>query len=313
MRRRGTIIALSLLLDLLLGDPPNRYHPVAWMGRAIGAATRRRPVTGRALPLARGAAVAVGGSLAVAAVGRACESAAGRLPPLLSLPAQAAVLKTTVSARGLAAAALAVQAALASGDLAEARRLLSWHLVSRDTSSLDEAAVAAATIESVAENTSDGVVAALLFYAVGGLPAAAAYRFVNTCDAMLGYRDPAREWLGKAPARLDDLANLVPARATALLLLAAAALLGEDHRLGRHILRRDHGLTSSPNAGYPMSAVAGALGVELEKRDHYRLGKGLARPQAGDIGRSVRLMYGAVALLVLLARSLPPWPREGRT
>jgi len=221
-----------------------------------------------------------------------------RLNPLVYLLLAALLLKATFAYTGLVKAARQVKAALERGDLPEARRLVSWHLVSRDTAGLSASQVAAATIESVAENTSDGVVAPLLYYALGGLPAALAYRFINTADAMLGYRDPTREWLGKVPARLDDLANLLPARATAGLLTLAAVLVGEEAIGAWQVWRRDAGVTASPNAGQPMSAMAGALGVELEKVGQYRLGVGGRLPTSGDIGRAVRLMRAATALAI---------------
>jgi adenosylcobinamide-phosphate synthase len=283
--RRTGILCLALLLDLLLGDPPNRIHPVAGMGSAIAAAQRRAPRQGRLARLGYGALLSIGGSATVAVLSSTLQRAIGRLPGVWGWPpsssrwvkaggwlAEAGLLKMTFSLRGLTAAADEVGRALAAGNLSEARRLVSWHLVSRETSALSPCQVAAATIESVAENTSDGVVAPLLYYALGGLPAALVYRFINTADAMLGYRDPAHEWLGKIPARLDDLANLLPARMTAGLLTLAAGLAGEDLAGAWRVWRRDAGKTASPNAGHPMSAMAGALGVELEKAGHYQLG-----------------------------------------
>jgi adenosylcobinamide-phosphate synthase len=300
----GMVPLLALLLDLFVGDPPNRYHPVAWMGAAIAAAERRAPRRDRMAPLAFGALVVAGGAAAVAGLGCRLERAIGRLPAPWNWLAEAGLLKMTFSLRGLATAAGVVRGALEAGDLPEARRLLGWHLVSRDTAALDASQVAAATIESVAENASDGVVAPLLYYALGGLPAALAYRFINTTDAMLGYRDSAHEWLGKAPARLDDLANLLPSRVAAGLLMLAAALAGADVRRAWQILWRDGGQTASPNAGRPMSAMAGALGVELEKVGHYRLGEGLRRPEPGDIDRAVGLLNSAAVLAVFLAAAL---------
>jgi adenosylcobinamide-phosphate synthase len=223
----------------------------------------------------------------------------------MGLAVEAGLLTMTFSLRGLINAASEVEDALAVGDLTEARRLASWHLVSRDTTALSEPQVAAATIESVAENISDGVVAPLFYYALGGLPAALAYRFVNTADAMLGYRDPSHEWLGKAPARLDDLANLIPARLSAALIVLAAALAGEDARTAWQVWRRDAGETASPNAGHPMSAMAGALDVELEKVGHYRLGAGGRPPASGDIRRAARLIYFVPVLIVGLLVLLP--------
>lgn len=294
--RKSLTVLSALMLDAAVGDPPNRYHPVAWMGTAIAAAQRHAPRAGRLAPLVYGAGIALGGTLAVGALGRGIAWALGHLPAALGLLAEAWLLKTTFAMRGLASAAREVQAALEAGDLPEARRLVSWHLVSRDTSKLDESQIAAATVESVAENTSDGVVGPWLYYLLGGLPAALAYRFINTGDAMLGYRDAAREWLGKVPARLDDLINLIPARLTALVLVAAAWLAGEDVRAAWRIWRRDARRTASPNAGHPMSAMAGALGVELEKVGHYRLGEGQRKPRAADIGRAIRIMRLATAI-----------------
>lgn len=303
-------LILALLLDLALGDPPNRYHPVAWMGTAIHVGQRAAPRRGRLAQFIYGALVVFGGAGAVAGLGRLAERLLLHLSAPWSWLVAALLLKTTFTFRGLAVAAEEVRAALLAGDLPAARRLLSWHLVSRATLDLGPSQVAAATIESVAENLSDGIVAPLLAYALGGLPGAFAYRFINTADAMLGYRDPDREWLGKAAARLDDLANLLPARITAGLLLLASALLGENVRSGWHHWRCDAGRTASPNAGQPMSVMAGVLGVELEKVGSYRLGAGLRRPTAEDISRAVRLAAavtaigtgGLVGVLSLLAR-----------
>lgn len=293
---RRAALLLALALDLALGDPPNRWHPVAWMGTAIASARRRAPRRGRLAPLAYGAALSLGGALTVGGLGCLLERLLDRLPRPWNWLAEAGLLKAAFSMRGLARAAGEIEGALEANDLPEARRLLSWHLVSRDTSALTPSQVAAATVESVAENTSDGVVAPLLYYSLGGLPLALAYRFINTADAMLGYRDPAHEWLGKVPARLDDLANLLPSRLTALLFVLASAILGEDARQARRIWRRDGRLTASPNAGQPMSAMAGALGVELEKVGHYRLGAGQQPPGHGHIGRAVRMTCAATAL-----------------
>jgi adenosylcobinamide-phosphate synthase len=247
----------------------------------------------------------VGGAVALAGLGRLLEEMLARLPAPLGWLAEAGLLKMMFSLGGLAGAAGEVETALEAEDLPKARRLVHWHLVSRDTSALGESQVVAATIESVAENTSDGVVAPLFYYALSGLPGALAYRFINTNDAMLGYRDITYEWLGKIPARLDDLANLLPARITAGLITLAAALVGEDAARAWRAWRRDAGKTASPNAGHPMSAMAGALGVELEKVGHYQLGTGGRPPARGDIKRAVRLIYLIPILILGLLALLP--------
>jgi len=305
-RRRALVACLALAMDWLLGDPPNRFHPVAWMGWAIGFAERLAPRRGRLGPLTWGLLIAAGGASLVARLGVRLERILSSLSDVAHLLIEAGLLKTTFSFRGLTAAAGEVHTALADGDLPEARRLLRWHLVSRETDDLDGGQIAAATIESVAENTSDGLIAPLLYYAIGGLPAALAYRFLNTVDSMLGYRDERREWLGKGPARLDDVANFFPSRLTAVLIVLAAVVGKGNGRLAWRILRRDGGCTESPNAGRPMSAMAGALGLELEKVGHYRLGAGLRRPEPEDIARAARLVrlvtLGAAALVLLLRK-----------
>jgi adenosylcobinamide-phosphate synthase len=270
------------------------------MGVLISAMRRWAPRQGQWLPLVYGAGLVIGGAVLVASLGLILVRLLAHVPQPLDWLVEAAILKLTFSLRGLARAAGLVQQALVSGDLSQARHLVGWHLVSRDTTRLSASEVAAATVESVAENASDGVVAPLFYYALGGLPAALAYRFINTADAMLGYRDPVHEWLGKVPARLDDLVNLMPARLTAGLIVLVASLLGEDARRAWVVWRRDAHRTASPNAGRPMSAMAGALGVELEKAGHYQLGAGQTLPEAQDVARSLRLVYGTALLAVAL-------------
>jgi adenosylcobinamide-phosphate synthase len=208
------------------------------------------------------------------------------------------LLKTTFSVRALLEASRSVEERLAADDLHGGRGALR-SLVSRDRSALDHAHIASAAIESVAENLSDSYVAPLFWYAVGGLPAALAYRAVNTADAMVGYRGR-YEYLGKASARMDDLANYVPARLSGLALVAAASLAGSDASSAAYVMRRDHGRTASPNAGWPMAAAAGALGIWLEKIDQYRLGHG-RDPALSDM-RAVRgLVLVAVGLCTVVA------------
>jgi adenosylcobinamide-phosphate synthase len=214
----------------------------------------------------------------------------------------ALLLKPLFAVRALRDAAFVVRDALEGDDLAAARKGLSA-LCSRSPDSLDAASLAAAAIESVAENASDSIVAPLLFFAVFGLPGAAFYRAVNTLDAMMGYRGEL-EYAGKASARLDDLLNIVPSRITALLLVAAGAATGEDVRRGWRVVRRDARRTESPNAGFPMAAMAGLLGVRLEKEGHYALGDARRPVGAADITAAWRLTsiaaMGAVALAVAI-------------
>jgi adenosylcobinamide-phosphate synthase len=204
-----------------------------------------------------------------------------------------------LASRGLDRAVGAVQAALQTGDLDEARRLLSWHLVSRPTADLDAGEVAAAAIESLAENLSDSLVAPALAYLIGGLPGMAVYRLTNTADAMWGYRSDRYEHLGKAAARLDDAFNLLPARLTAGLIALAAQLVNGHGVNAWRVAQRDAGRTASPNAGWPMAAMAGALHTTLTKRDHYTLGDGRRVADAAMIAEARRIARVVVLIVVV--------------
>ncbi len=207
---------------------------------------------------------------------------------------QGTLLKPLLARKALFDAVGEVATALERGDLPGARRLLSWHLVSRETSELSATEVAGAAIESLAENLSDSVVAPLLAYRVGGLGLAAAYRLTNTADAMWGYRTPELEWAGKAAARADDLLNLAPARLTALCTLAAS------RGKGWRVWARNRRNTASPNAGHPMAAFAGALDVRLDKRGMYVLNAAGREPDAAQVRRALALAWRAVAVAALV-------------
>ncbi len=290
------VLLLALLIDSL-GEPPNRFHPVAWMGNAIGAMQKRAPQRGRWAQFGFGGMIALGGAWGIWWLGRLLATLLTKLPSPVALLAKAILLKTLFSLTKLTGAAGEVHASLKRHDLAQARFALAYHLVSRDTSDLNESQIAAATIESVAENFSDGFVAPLTFYLIGGLPAALVYRYANTADAMLGYRDEKREYLGKVPARFDDLLNLLPARLAAGSIIGASVVqFSADQALGTW--RTDATLTASPNAGHPMSAAAGGLQIELEKTGHYKLGAGYRKPKAHDIVRANSLIRVAAAVFL---------------
>jgi adenosylcobinamide-phosphate synthase len=220
---------------------------------------------------------------------------------------EAVLLKSVFSLRRLLEAGREVELALRAGDLPAARRSVSWHLVSRDTSTLGAGQVASAAVESLAENLPDSFLAPLLAYAAGGLPLAWAYRFGNTADAMVGYHDEQHEHLGKFAARLDDALNWLPSRLGGALLALAAPAVGGEARQAWRVMRDQHGRTLSPNAGWPMSAVAGALGVRLEKAGHYRLEGGPDLPGADDVRRARRLVLAAAVLGAALAAGLGWW------
>ena len=302
-------VALAVALDLAFGDPPNRWHPVAWIGAALGAGRRWLERGATASLLLRGALLTLLVAAASGCAGWAISAAASRAG-WASVIVEGIALKSLMSLRDLIDAARAVGGALEEGRLEAGRRLVGHHLVSRPTGALDEHGVASATIESVAENLTDAVIAPLLFYLVFGLPGAAVYRAVNTADAMIGYREGALEWFGKVAARLDDLFNLLPARVAGTALVLATPVAGGDARSAWSTMRAQHGLPASPNAGWTMAAMAGALGVTLEKPGAYVLGAG-PRAQPRDIARSVRLArlaalaaIGALVAVAAAARAL---------
>jgi adenosylcobinamide-phosphate synthase len=284
-------LLLALAFDAAFGELPSALHPVVAMGRWLALGERLAPTRARGRLVWGAAWVLSGMSL---------SAFLARLVPRHPL-VQGATASTLLAYRALDRAVGEVECTLVAGDLAAARRLLGWHLVSRPTAELNAAEVAAAAIESLAENLSDSLVAPLLWFALGGLPALAAYRFGNTADAMWGYHTPRYEHLGKAAARCDDLLNWLPARLTALAIaLSAQLLLGQGATAWR-VARRDHALTPSPNAGWPMAAMAGALDTTLSKVGCYRLGAGSREPGPPLIDEARRITRGVVLGIVALA------------
>lgn len=291
-------LAIAILVDWRFGDLPNSLHPVVAMGNWI-AWTRCQVLKSqnRQYRFVGGLASLLLGIVVLAGIGWSLERLSLETPFVIAVLVQAAVLKCTFSIRSLGAASNSVASALHNRDLTLARQQLAYHLVSRDTSQLDESLIAAAAVESVAENTSDSFIAPLIYFVIAGLPGALVYRYVNTCDAMLGYRTPELEWLGKSAARTDDLLNWIPSRATAILMLivgpASKTMLGYSiNRIAAMaIWLRDCRLTASPNAGHPMSAAAGLLGIVLEKHEYYRLGQGQSLPTVASIDAVNSLLY----------------------
>lgn len=290
--RRSTIWLGALALDALAGEPPAAIHPVVLSGRLMAELERRSPMTPWAAACHGAVLVAVPGAIA-AAVGWHVERVR---PAPLRILATAWLLKSSFALRALLGAGRLVEEALEQGDTQAARSELGA-LVSRPVANLDTHHIASAIVESLAENACDSYVAPLFWYALGGLPAVLAYRVVNTADAMVGYRGR-YEYLGKPAARLDDLVNLVPSRLTGVAVSLAAGVAGGSARDALRVLRRDRGRTASPNAGWPMAAGAGALGVWLEKPGVYRLGDGRA-PTVADGARARRLVLGAAGLVTL--------------
>jgi adenosylcobinamide-phosphate synthase len=263
------VLAAALVVDGLLGEYPLALHPVVWIGKSIGAGMRFAPQHGRWRQLLFGAIL----TLAICALSVGLTFLVLRwaaVSSVLEIVAGVFFLKASFALWELKRAADRVVQPLELGDLSQARAALR-SLCSRDPSCLDEPALLAAVVESLAENLCDSFIAPLCYWMVFGVPGAMGYRAVNTLDAMIGYRGRF-EFVGKAAARLDDVANWLPARLTAGLLLLAGCFTGNNVAAGWRILRRDGAKTPSPNGGRPMAVMAGLLGVELEKKGVYLLG-----------------------------------------
>lgn len=286
-------VVVASVLDTTLREPAARWHPVVWMGSYLERAGRRLPSRPPNRARAVGGLAWGAGALGSIGIAVAAGRATRRLPRPVRSAATGAILWTLVSGRLLHDEVAAVESALSRG-VGPARERLA-HVVSRDTSRLDAVEIRASAIESLAENLSDSVVAPLFWYVLGGLPAATAYRFANTADAMWGYRTPRWVHAGTVAARVDDLLNVVPARLTAVLLLAVgrvplsrwADVPAEAHR------------TASPNAGWPMAAVALALDVRLPKPGHYVLNSHGQPPEPGDATAARRLAARAAIVAAL--------------
>ena len=298
--QRGGQVATAMLLDAVFGEPPEAVHPIVLMGLVISAFEKRalRLKSPRSRRLA-GIALALSVPSLVCVSTRRILSAVPRKPGWLM---GTALLCTTLSMRGLGEAATDVEHLLREGRLERARTQVG-RLVGRETDELSETEICRAAVESVAENTSDGVVAPMLYGVLFGAPGALAYKAVNTLDSMVGYRQPPYEDLGWASARLDDLANLAPSRLT---MLCTAAISGCPLRTLLRALRYGP-LTASPNAGMAEAAFAGALGVKLGGANTYGgvpregpiLGDGRL-PTPEDILRAVRLMRRCCVLAGIL-------------
>jgi adenosylcobinamide-phosphate synthase len=263
------ILGLALLLDIVVGEYPAVAHPVVWMGIGIAAGLRLAPARGWWRQFIFGALLTVVIVALSAGLSALMLHMTGS-QPIVSVLAGALLLKASFALRELGQAAMAVVRPLEKGDLPAARQALRC-LCSRDPSELTQQDLLAATIESLAENASDSFAAPLFYYVLLGVPGAAAYRAINTLDAMIGYRGKF-EALGKCAARLDDIVNLIPARLTALLFLLVGQLCGGNVTQGWRMLRRDGANTPSPNGGRPMAAMAGLLDVQLAKKGTYSLG-----------------------------------------
>ncbi|MEA3442581.1 MAG: cobalamin biosynthesis protein [Chloroflexota bacterium] len=282
------VFLLALVLDFFVGEPPRPVHPVVWMGKLISLLERIAFPRDSRAQFIYGSIMCLLTILVFVLPVYFLLSFLHDLNSIAYVFLAALLLKSTFAFRELRQTALMVKSFLSQDNLKKARAAMPA-LVSRDTQGMGKPELVSATIESVAENICDSFIAPLFYFLFLGVSGAIAYRVVNTLDAMIGYHGE-WEYLGKFAARLDDILNFVPARISGLLLVAAAYLYHKDGKSAWRIMLRDHYKTESPNAGWTISAMAGALGTRLEKRAYYTLGDS-SNPLSNQlIGSGVRLL-----------------------
>ena len=289
------IIGFAIILDLVVGDPRNKYHPTAWIGNFISNLVPlfkneniHLEKFGGILIVLISTAV-VGGLLVV--LNLKLDSIIGNelLTIIVTIIVGAILLKTTIAIRGMEKHALAVADALENDDIDDARANLAM-ITKRKTKDLDKNHVLSGVLESISENTVDGVTGPLFYFSLFGLPGAFVYRVINTIDSMIGYKTEMFRNLGWFGANCDTILNYLPSRITGLVMVLASMLLGNDWKQSYEILKKDSCKTSSPNAGYPMAALAGALDTKFQKVDHYSIG-------AGSNYLSIQHVHSAIVLM----------------
>ena len=301
---------IAFLIDTIIGDPRTKYHPVVLMGKLIALlehcfyraddSDNKKFVMGIMLVIIT---LLISYEVAAAIMMLSYQitfswgsAAVGGL-----------LLSFTISPNSLAKAGKGIYALLIMGELTEAREKVGW-IVGRDTKDLDDAEIARATIETIAENTVDGIIAPLFFFVLGGVPLAVLYRAANTMDSMIGYKNEKYLYFGRGAAKLDDVLNYIPARITAMLFLFSALILGFDYRNAYRIMQRDAAKHPSPNGGYAEATMAGALHIRLGGMNSY-FGRKSFRAYMGDamvlivpqhIMAAIRMMYTATVLFIIV-------------
>ncbi len=301
----------AFLIDALIGDPRSKLHPVVLMGNLISLLEKflRRDNDGYVKKICMGGilvTVVLAVSYGIGVLILLLVSLTGSYT--LKIFVEAIVLSFMISPRSLADAGREIYFLLTAENLIEARRKVGW-IVGRDTDYLNEAEVVRATVETVSENTVDGIISPLFYFAIGGLPLAIAYRAVNTMDSMIGYKNEKYIYFGRVAARLDDVANFIPARLTAILFIAAALILNLDYKNAYEMMLRDADKHPSPNGGYAEATVAGALNIQLGGINsyfgvpHFRayMGDPIEPLNANHILLTIRLMYTATIIFLSLA------------
>jgi adenosylcobinamide-phosphate synthase len=272
------VITFALLLDLIVGDPKNKFHPTSWIGLLIAKIV---PIIKNKSPTVE----KIGGIILVVLVTAFVaiilfllnieinNISIKLVVSIVSVLVGAILLKTTIAIHGMEKHAMVVMMSIEKNDLEAARTNLSM-IVKRNTKDLDKNHLLSGILESISENTVDGVTGPLFYFTFFGIIGAFIYRIVNTIDSMIGYKSSIFRNIGWFGANCDNVLNYLPARITSFVMVIGAMILGNDWKKSYQIMKRDGKNTESPNAGYPMAALAGALGARFEKIDHYCIGEG---------------------------------------
>jgi adenosylcobinamide-phosphate synthase len=312
------IMFFALVIDFTLGDPKNKFHPTAWMGSLIGKFT----------PLLKNSSdnfEKLGGIILIVILCTITVSLLSLLDVginlitvdyfsiIVSIIIGGVLLKTTIAIKGMEKHAWAVVTSLENNNIASARDNLSM-IVKRNTKDLDKNHVLSGVVESISENTVDGITGPLFYFGLFGLPGAFVYRLINTADSMIGYKTKIFKNIGWFAANCDKILNYLPSRLTGIVMIFSAMILGNDWKKSFKIMMRDGKKTQSPNAGYPMAAIAGALGTKFEKIDYYSLGDGEISFSKEHVKSTIALMKvtsiifcGIVVVPIILLLSYLGW------
>ena len=312
------VVGIAMILDFTFGDPKNKYHPTAWIGGFIAKLTSIAKNQNDVLERIGGILIVTTTSIIVISLLFTLNIGVSLIPVdflslIVSVIVGGLLLKTTIAIRGMEKHAKAVLESLDHDNLDMAKSNLSM-IVKRNTKNLDKNHIISGVLESISENTVDGITGPLFYYALFGLPGAFVYRIINTADSMIGYKTDIFKNIGWFGATCDTIMNFIPSRVTGLVTVISAAILQNNWKDSYRIMMRDANKTESPNAGYPMAALAGALETKFEKINHYELGDGKITLTKEHVYSAITMMkltsilfFGMITIPIIIILSLIGW------